>query len=201
MVIDAAIQSIGVREMRENLRYVLARVTELGEPTVVLQHGQPATVLIRHEEAERWARIDRALSALHGLEIYPESVKGTTDLAALVRGDIRITPRRRGPWADDHEIGWIPKTVGIADLRANLSDHLGEVGKSRVITVVEAGRFTVSLISPAEFNRLRSLGRIVSWFRAAGLDLETASEAEIAAFVKSFRERGTSAGESGALAG
>lgn len=201
MVIDAAIQSVGVREMREELRVVLARVHELGEPILVLQHGQPAAMLIRHEEAERWARIDRALSAFHGLELYPETVKDTRDLAAVVRGELSIPPRHVGPFADDHEIGWIPQTIGIADLRANIADHLSRVGQGRLITVVDGGRLTVSLISPAEFDRLRSLGRIVSWFRAAGLDMATANEAEIVTFVKTFRERGTGAGEAGALAG
>lgn len=202
MVIDASIQSVAVREMRESLRSTLARVRDLGEPLLVLQHGQPSAVLIRHEEAERWAEIDRSLSALHGLEIYPEAVRDTSELAAIVRGEVRVSARGLRQLADQRrEVGWIPSSVGIADLRENIAEHLGRVGQGRLITVVDGGRLTVSLISPAEFDRLRSLRRIVSWFRAAGLDLATANEAEIAAFVKTFRERGAGTGEAGAMAG
>ena len=32
----------------------------------------PSAVLIANEEAERWVAIERSLSALHGLDVYPE---------------------------------------------------------------------------------------------------------------------------------
>ena len=43
-------------------------------------------------------------------------------------------------------------------------------------------------ITPAEYYRLRRLSRIVAWFRTAGLDLATADEGAIAAFVRRYRE-------------
>ena len=55
---------------------------------------------------------------------------------------------------------------------------------------MSSGRFAASLISPREFDRLRRLHQIVSWFAALGLDLTSAGESAIAAFVREYR-RGT----------
>jgi hypothetical protein len=59
--------------------------------------------------------------------------------------------------------------------------------------VVSSGRFAATLISPREFDRLRALGRAVSWFAAAGLDLASADEADVAAFVREYRRGGAGA--------
>lgn len=176
-----------MREVRERIRAVVARVAE-GNPLVIMQHGDPAAVLIRFDEAERWGRIERALAALHALEVYPELVSGTGQLGAAVRGELKPTRSAiRRLDGEAREILGPLQTVQITDLRENLAGNLEEVAQGRAKTIVSSGRFAASLISPREFDRLRRLHRIVSWFVAAGLDLGAADEAAIAAFVRDYR--------------
>lgn len=180
-------QALGMREVRERIRAVVARVAE-GNPLVIMQHGDPAAVLIRFDEAERWGRIERALAALHALDVYPELVSGTGQLGAAVRGGLK--PTRSGIRRLDEEpreiLGPL-QTIQITDLREKLATYLEEVSRGCALTVVSSGRFAASLISPREFDRLRRLHRIVSWFGAAGLDLGLADEGAIAAFVREYR--------------
>ena len=193
MTIGGELQALGMREVRERIRAVVARVAD-GNPLVIMQHGDPAAVLLRFDEAERWARIERAIAALHALEVYPELVSGSGQLGAAVRGEQKPTRsaiRRLGE--EPREILGPLQTVQITDLREKLAGYLEEVARGRALTVVSSGRFAASLISPREFDRLRRLDRIVSWFGAIGLDLATADEAAIAAFVRDYR-RGTRTG-------
>lgn len=187
MTIAGELRALGMREVRERIRAVVARVAD-GNPLVIMQHGVPAAVLIGFEEAERWARIERALAALHALEIYPELLAGTGQLAAAVRGEVR--PSR----AASRRLDEVPRdilgpltTVQITDMRENLASNLEEITQGHAKTVVSSGRFAASLISPREFDRLRRLHQIVSWFAALGLDLTSADEAAIAAFVRDYR--------------
>ena len=190
MTIAGELQALGMREVRERIRAVVARVAD-GNPLVIMQHGVPAAVLIRFEEAERWSRIERALAALHALEIYPELLPGTAQLAAAIRGEVK--PSRSAIRHLDEEprdiLGPLT-TVQITDLRENLATNLEEIAQGHAKTVVSSGRFAASLISPREFDRLRRLHQVVSWFAALGLDLTSADEAAIAAFVREYR-RGT----------
>jgi len=187
MTLGGELQALGMREMRERIRAVVARMAE-GNPLVIMQHGDPAAVLIRFEEAERWGRIERGLAALHALEVYPELVPGSAQLGAAVRGELK--PARsaiRHLDEEPREILGSLQTVQITDLRENLASKLAEVAGGRSLTVVSSGRFAATLISPGEFDRLRRLHRVVSWFAAGGLDLSTADEAAIAAFVRDYR--------------
>jgi prevent-host-death family protein len=190
MTIAGELRALGMREVRERIRAVVARVAE-GNPMVIMQFGVPAAVLIRFEEAERWARIERALAVLHALEIYPELLPRTARLAAAIRGEVK--PSRSAIRRLDEEprdiLGPLT-TVQITDLRENLAKNLEEVAEGQAKTVVSSGRFAASLISPREFDRLRRLHEIVSGLAGIGLDLTTADEATIAAFVRDFR-RGT----------
>jgi prevent-host-death family protein len=128
------------------------------------------------------------LAACHALEVYPELVSGTGQLGAAVRGEIRPTRSAiRRLDEEPREILGPLQTVQITDLRENLAANLEEVAQGRAKTIVSSGRFAASLISPREFDRLRRLGRAVSWFAAAGLDLSSADEAAIAAFVRDYR--------------
>ena len=43
------------------------------------------------------------------------------------------------------------------------------------------------MIPAPEYDRLRALARMVSWFRGAGLDLATAKEQQVIDFVRSHR--------------
>jgi prevent-host-death family protein len=190
MTIGGELQAIGMREVRERIRAVVARVTD-GDPLVILQHGVPAAVLIRFEEAERWGRIERALAALHALEVYPELLPGTAQLAAAVRGEVKTSRSAiRRLDEEPRDILGPLATIQITDLRENLAKNLEEVAQGHAKTIVSSGRFAASLISPREFDRLRRLHQIVSWFAALGLDLTSAGESAIAAFVREYR-RGT----------
>lgn len=190
MTIAGELRALGMREVRERIRAVVARVAD-GNPLVIMQHGVPAAVLIRFEEAERWGRIERALAVLHALEIYPELLPGTARLAQAIRGEVK--PSRSAIRRLDEEprdiLGPLA-TVQITDLRENLAKNLEEVAEGQAKTVVSSGRFAASLISPREFDRLRRLYDIVSGLAGLGLDLTSANEASIAAFVRDFR-RGT----------
>ena len=194
MTIGRELEALGMREVRERIRAVVARVADSG-PLVVMQHGEPAAVLIRFDEAERWVRVERGLAALHALEVYPELVRGTGQMGAAVRGELRPTRGAvRGLDEAPREILGPLQTVQITDLRESLAARLEEVAGGRALTVVSSGRFAATLISPREFDRLRALGRAVAWFAAAGLDLASADEAEVAAFVREYRRGSAGAG-------
>ncbi|MHB8960487.1 MAG: type II toxin-antitoxin system prevent-host-death family antitoxin [Candidatus Limnocylindrales bacterium] len=192
MTLGREVEALGMREVRERIRAVVARTADSG-PLVIMQHGEPAAVLLRFEEAERWGRVERGLAALHGLEVYPELVRGTAQMSAAVRGELR--PTRAAVRAIDEqprEILGPLATVQITDLRERLASCLDEVSGGRALTVVSSGRFAATLVSPREFDRIRQLGRAVAWFAAAGLDLASAGDAEVAAFVVEYRRGGAS---------
>ena len=188
MTLAGELQALGMREVRERIRAVVARVAE-GSPLVIMQHGDPAAVLIRFEEAERWGRIERGLAALHAFDVYAELIAGTAQLGAAVRGEQRPSREAIRRLEEPREILGPLETVQITDLREKLATYLDEVATGRALTVVSSGRFAATLISPREFDRLRAFNRAVSWFSAAGLDLGSADEGEIAAFVREYRGR------------
>lgn len=187
MTVAGERHALGMREVRERIRAVVARVAD-GDPLVILQHGVPAAVLIQFGEAERWSRIERALAVLHALEVYPELLPGTGRLADTIRGEAK--PSRSAIRRLDEEprdiLGPLT-TVQITDLRENLAKNLEEVAQGEAKTIVSSGRFAASLISAREFDRLRRLHDIVSGFAGLGLDLTFADEVAIAAFVRDFR--------------
>jgi prevent-host-death family protein len=195
MTIERNLTSAGMRDVRERVRAVVASV-ETGDPVLILQRGQPAAVLLRHAEAERWGAIERAWSALHAVGVHAELARDTAELASIVGGTnspdaaalrrLAKTPR---------EITAPLRTVNITDLRERLASYLDEVMAGRTLTVVAGGRLTATMISPREFDRLRALARTVAWFRAAGLDLATADETAIATFVSAYRARRAGAKE------
>jgi antitoxin (DNA-binding transcriptional repressor) of toxin-antitoxin stability system len=189
MTAGGMIQALGMREVRGNIRAVVARVEE-GETLVVLRDGQPMAVMLAFAEAQRWQQIERALSALHGLEIYPELARDTAELAPIVRRETRPSAAAvRHLAAQARDILAPLRTVGITDARLKFASILDEIEKGRTLTIVSSGRFAATLVAPREFDRLRALTRTVSWFRAAGLDLATADDADVAGFVRDFAAR------------
>lgn len=189
MTAGGMIQALGMREVRGNLRAVVARVEE-GETLIVLRDGQPMAVMLAFAEAQRWQQIEQSLSALHGLEIYPELARDTAELARIVRRENRPSAtaiRRLGEQPRD--ILAPLRTLGITDARLKLASILDEIEAGRTLTIVSSGRFAATLVAPREFDRLRALARTVSWFRAAGLDLASTDEFEIATFVRTFADR------------
>jgi antitoxin (DNA-binding transcriptional repressor) of toxin-antitoxin stability system len=195
-VIAGELRTMPMHELRDKARLAVAH-TEAGTPVMVFTHGDPSAVLIANDEAERWIAIERALSALHGLDVYPELADDTSGLASTVAGRERpntTAVRRLGREA--RQILDIPRTIGITEIQRRLASILEELGEGRPIAIYSSGKFVGVFITPAEYYRLRKLSRVVSWFRTAGLDLATADEGEIAAFVRRFREGSSSASES-----
>ena len=188
MTIGGAIATIGMDELRRNIRSTLARVVDLGETLVVMQHVAPAAVMIRFREAERWARIERSIAALHGLGVYPDLARDTLELPALLLGERKPSQSAiRVAVTQPREILAPLRVAGIADVRSRLKTVLDEIAGGRPLTIAHEGELAVTFISPREYDRLRGLERLVAWFRTAGLDLATADEDAVAAFVRDYR--------------
>jgi prevent-host-death family protein len=179
---------MGMRELRTNLRAMVERV-EAGTPLVILKDGQPHAVMIQHEEAERWRKIEDSLAALHALNVYPEALSDPSELAdlATLQPPDYVTIRRltAGPRAILSPL----RTVGVSDARAAFATLIEEVAQGRVRTIVHRGHLAVAIIPASEYDRLRTLARAVSWFRGAGLDLAAASEQQVIDFVRTRREQ------------
>jgi prevent-host-death family protein len=186
MTVGGVLQAMGMRELRTNLRAVVERV-EAGTPVVCLKDGQPLAVMLAHEEAERWRKIEDSLATLHALNIYPEAVNDPSefaDLASLIPPDLATIRRLT---SEPRAILSPLRTIGVSDARAAFANLVGEVAQGRVRTIVARGHLAVAVIPAAEYDRLRALARAVSWFRGAGLDLATASEQEVIDFVRARR--------------
>jgi antitoxin (DNA-binding transcriptional repressor) of toxin-antitoxin stability system len=194
-MIAGELRTMPMHELRDKARLAVA-YAEAGTPVMVFQHGDPSAVLIANEEAERWIAIERSLSALHGLDVYPELVDDTASLGAIVAGRERanVTAVRRLA-REPRQILDIPRTIGITEIQRRLAGILDEVGQGRPGAIYSSGKFVGVLITPAEYYRLRKLSRVVAWFRTAGLDLATADVPAIVDFVSRFRDApGTATG-------
>ena len=187
MTVSGVLTAMGMRELRTTLRAVLQRVEE-GTPVVVLKDGQPIAVMIQHEEAERWRRIENSLAALHAMNIYPEALNDPSELADLATLPTPDYATIRRLTAEPRAILSPLRTVGVSDARAAFATLIDEVAQGRVRTIV-ANRKLVAIIPAAEYDRLRALARAVSWFRGAGLDLAAASEQQVIDFVRTRREQ------------
>ncbi len=198
MTLRGEMQAVSMNEVRQKLR-VAVEIAEAGSPVMVLEHGHPAAVMLRFDEVERAIRLERALSALHGLEVYPELARDTSELAAVVAGRVRpslASVRRLA--GEAREILAPLRTVGVREMQRVVADVIDRVQAGQPATISLDGGLPAVLISPTEFDRLRELARIESWFRAAGLDLASANEQETADFVRRLRERPAAAAESAA---
>ena len=195
-MIAGELRTIPMSELRDKARLAVAYATA-GTPVMVFQHAEPSAVLIANEEAERWIAIERSLSALHGLNVYPELAEDTASLASVIAGRERANATAvRRLARQPRQILDIPRTIGITEIQRRLASILDEVAEGRPAAIYSSGKFVGVLITPAEYYRLRKLSRVVSWFRTAGLELATADEAAIAEFVGRFREGSSSASES-----
>ena len=193
MTIGAVIDAMGTRELRANLRAVVERV-EAGTPVVCLKDGQPLAVMISHEEAEHWRKVEDSLATLHALNVYPEALVDPSELADLAS----LTPPDyatvRKLTSEPRAILSPLRTIGVSDARAAFATLVGEVGQGRVRTIVARGHLAVAVIPAPEYDRLRALVRAVSWFRGAGLDLTAATEQQVVDFVRA-RRAGTGAAQ------
>jgi prevent-host-death family protein len=187
VTVSGVLAAMGMRELRTNLRAMVERV-EAGTPVVILKDGQPHAVMLQHEEAERWRRVEDSLATLHAMNVYPEALNDPaelSDLASLQPPDYAAIRRLT---SEPRPILSPLRTVGVSDARAAFATLIDEVAQGRVRTIVARGHLAVAVIPAAEYDRLRALARSVSWFRGAGLDLATATEQEIVDFVKTRRE-------------
>lgn len=194
-------RTMPVHELRDKARLAIAYATA-GAPVMVFQHGDPAVVLITNDEVERWIAIERALSTLHGLDVYPELVADSSSLGSLVAGQVRPSRtaiRRLG--REGRQVLDIPRTIGITEIQRRVASIIDEVAEGRPTAIYSGGTFVGVLITPAEYYRLRRLSLVVAWFQAAGLELAMADTSEIVAFVKAFRERVAGTDAAGAMAG
>ena len=187
MTVSGVLQAIGMRELRTTLRAVVQRVEE-GTPIVILKDGQPLAVMIQHEEAERWRRIEDSLAVLHAMNIYPEALHDPSELADLATLPTPDYSTIRRLTAEPRAILSPLRTVGVSDARAAFATLIEEVAQGRVRTIVARGKL-VAIIPASEYDRLRTLARAVSWFRGAGLDLATASEQQVIDFVQTRRQQ------------
>ncbi len=187
MTIGAVLDAMGTRELRASLRAVVEKV-EAGSPVVCLKDGQPLAVMISHEEAERWRKIEDSLATLHALDVYPEAVSDPSELADLasLRPPDRATIRKLT--SEPRAILSPLRTIGVSDARAAFATLVGEVAQGRVRTIVARGHLAAAVIPAPEYDRLRALARAVSWFRGAGLDLAAATEQQVVDFVRARRE-------------
>lgn len=196
-MIAGELRTMAMHELRDKASLAIAHAAA-GTPVMVFRHGDPSAVLIAPDEAGRWIAIERSLSALHGLDIYPELADDTATLGAVVAGRERPNATAVRKLArEERQIIDIPRTIGITEIQRRLASILTEIGEGRPTTIYSSGRFVGVFITPAEYYRLRKLSQVVAWFRTAGLDLATADEAAIAEFVRRFRE-GSSASEAAA---
>jgi prevent-host-death family protein len=188
VTVSGVLQAMGMRELRTNLRAVVERV-EQGTPVVCLKDGQPLAVMLAHEEAERWRRIEDSLAALHAMGIYPEALADPSELADLASIKPPDYATIRTLTSEPRAILSPLRTVGVSDARAAFATLIDEVAEGRVRTIVARGHLAVAIIPAPEYDRLRALARAVSWFRGAGLDLATAGEQEVIDFVRARREQ------------
>jgi prevent-host-death family protein len=187
VTIGGVLEAMGMRELRANLRAVVEKV-EAGNPIVCLKDGQPLAVMISHREAEHWRKIEDSLATLHALGVYPEALADPSELADLasLRPPDRVTMRKLT--SEPRAILSPLRTIGVSDARAAFATLVGEIGQGRVRTIVARGHLAVAVIPAPEYDRLRALARVVSWFRGAGLDLAAATEQQVVDFVRARRE-------------
>lgn len=190
-MIDGPLRPAGAQEVREHLRELLD-IVRTGTSVAILQHGEIVAVMLDADEVERCWHVEHALSTLHGLEIYPEVARDTSELAALIRQPgatppsvvLEIGLRTR-------EILGRRATAGPSEFRHELSRYLEEIVHGQPYTLIRDGRFAVTVVSNREYQRLGQLRRMMRWFEAAGLDLSKANPPEIMRWVRAFQDRAT----------
>jgi len=137
---------MGMRELRATLRAVVQRVEE-GAPVVILKDGQPLAVMLQHEEAERWRKIEDSLAVLHALNIYPEALADPSELADLATLQPPDYATIRRLTAAPRAILSPLRTVGLSDARAAFATLIDEVAAGRVRTIVARGHLAVAIYS------------------------------------------------------
>lgn len=188
-MIDGTLRAAGMQEVRENLRSLLDIVAQ-GLAVGILQHGDVVAVMLDEDEVDQCRHAEYALSTLHGMGIYPEVARDTSELGAIVRQNAEVPASLIHELADrPREILGPRESANASDFRHDLAEYIRVIAAGQPQIIVRDGRFAVTVISSREFDRLGHLRRIMRWFEAAGLDLAKANPPEITAFVQAFRGR------------
>jgi prevent-host-death family protein len=183
--------SIGVRKARERWRDLVKRA-QAGEATVLLNGARPEAVLISYEEVQHWRRVEQGLAALHALGVYPEAAVDERELPGFVRGSRQPTARRlRRAQTIRRAILGPLRSVVVSQVPRRFAETLDEVATGQMTTITSAGAFVAALIPSEEYERLRGLVLVESWFGALGLDLASCSPKDVTAWVTRFRDTET----------
>lgn len=196
-MIDARLHAAGAQEVRENLRSLLDLVYE-GIPVAILQRGEIVAVMLDDDEVERCRQAEYAHASLHGMGIYPEAARDTSELATMVREG------REPPRSVLEEIASRPREIMTERASANASEfrhdilrYLARIKEGRTQTIVREGRLGVTVVSNREFARLGQLLRIMRWFEAGGLDLSKAGPKKIMTWVERRRRDALASSDEG----
>jgi PHD/YefM family antitoxin component YafN of YafNO toxin-antitoxin module len=186
-MIDGSIRAAGAQEVRENLRELLDFVDE-GTAVAILQRNEIVAVMLSADEVERCWHAEHALSTLHGMEVYPEAARDTSELAALIRQGAKTPASMIADiWRRPREILSHRATTGPSEFRHELTRYLDDITAGQPYTIVRDRRLVVTVVSSREYDRLGQLRRIMRWFEAAGLDLSRANPPDVMAWVRAFR--------------
>lgn len=190
MMIDRPPKQIGMRELRDRFTPIVEQVQQ-GEPYVVLSNNTPIAVLLPYDEIARWKRVEFHLSTLHGLEIYPEAARGTSELGRVIRRERRVSLDEMEAifLEEPHQIMVLGTIIGISEARTRLAGLMKQVPSGKKVTVVAGGEFAAEAISPIEYQRLQRLHLIYAWFQGAGLDLLTTDALQTIRWVREYRAR------------
>lgn len=186
-MIEAPLRGIGVQGLRENLRAIVELV-EKGTPVAVLQQNDVIAVMLQEDEVNRYREADYSIATLHGMGVYPELARDTSELAQIVCSEVSLPPADREEILNRRrQIVGPFRTVGISELRQQLTSYLDEVVRGQAYTITQSGRLIATLVHRAEYDRLRDLQRIIRWFSSAGLDLTKDDIETVERWVPAYR--------------
>ncbi len=187
-MIEAPLRGTGVQGLRENLRAIVELV-EKGIPVAVLQQNDVIAVMLQEDEVNRYREAEYSIATLHGMGVYPELARDTSELAHIVCSEVSLAPADREEILNRRrQIVAAFRTVGISELRQQLTLYLDEVVRGQAYTITQSGRLIATLVHRAEYDRLRDLQRIIRWFASAGLDLTKDDSEAVERWVHAYRE-------------
>lgn len=186
-MIEAPLRGAGLQTLRESLKSIVELV-EKGTPVAVLQQNEVIAVMLQEDEVNRYREAEYSIATLHGMEVYPELARDTSELPELVCSATPLAPPAREEILNRRrQIVGPFMTVGISDLRQQLTMYLAEVVRGQAYTIAQSGRLVATIVHRAEYDRLRDLQRTVRWFASAGLDLTRDDSEAVEEWVRAYR--------------
>lgn len=186
-MIEAPLRGAGLQTLRENLKAIVELV-EKGTPVAVLQQNEVIAVMLHEDEVNRYREAEYSIATLHGMGVYPELARDTSELPELVCSETPLSQTAREEILNRRrQIIGAFRTVGISDLRQQLTMYLEEVVRGQAYTIAQSGRLVATIVHRAEYDRLRDLQRVVRWFASAGLDLTRDDSEAVEDWVRAYR--------------